>query len=245
MAPRATSRGPATKKRKIQMGKAPAEILFDTAAREDYLTGFHKRKLQRIKQAQELAVQAAKEEKKVHRREIREERRKELADHVLAVQKAIESANGVLDKPSQLDSDNDSSTSDNEEWTGIADPKPTLHDAEYIDEDAYATVTVESVDITKDGFEAHNSESSESEEENPAEVVATAVASTTEAGKLSGEGKKRVWTKDKPLGLRRPSKKKREKKFRYESKTERRVNRDKQRVKNKTQAAARKAKAGE
>lgn len=71
MAPRATSRGPATKKRKIQMGKAPAEILFDTAAREDYLTGFHKRKLQRIKQAQELAVQAAKEEKKVHRREVR------------------------------------------------------------------------------------------------------------------------------------------------------------------------------
>lgn len=71
MAPRATSRGPATKKRKIQMGKAPAEILFDTAAREDYLTGFHKRKLQRIKQAQELAAQAAKDEKKVHRREVR------------------------------------------------------------------------------------------------------------------------------------------------------------------------------
>jgi len=53
------------------MGKQPAEILFDTAAREDYLTGFHKRKLQRIKQAQELAKEAAKEEKKVHRREVR------------------------------------------------------------------------------------------------------------------------------------------------------------------------------
>lgn len=181
--------------------------------------------------------------------QIREERRKELADHVLAVQKAIESANGVLDNPSQLDSDNDNntSTSDNEEWSGITDPNPTFKDAEYIDEDAYATVTVESIDITKDGFEAHNSDSSESEEEeeDPAKVVAAAVTSTTEAGKLSGEGKKRVWTKDKPLGLRRPSKKKREKKFRYESKTERRVNRDKQRVKNKTQAAARKAKAGE
>lgn len=182
--------------------------------------------------------------------QIREERRKELADHVLAVKQAIESANGVLDNPSQLDSDNDndSSTSDNEEWTGISDPKPTLHDAEYIDEDAYATVTVESVDITKDGFEAHNSDSSAEEEDDEEKVVAAAAASTTaatDAGKLSGEGKKRVWTKDKPLGLRRPSKKKREKKFRYESKTERRVNRDKQRVKNKTQAAARKAKAGE
>ncbi|QDS72819.1 hypothetical protein FKW77_006760 [Venturia effusa] len=250
MATRATSRGPATKKRKIQMGKAPAEILFDTAAREDYLTGFHKRKLQRIKQAQELAAQAAKEEKKLHRREIREERRKELADHVLAVQKAIESANGVLDNPSQLDSDNDSSsssTSDTEEWTGISDdPKPTLHDAEYIDEDAYATVTVETVDITKDGFEAHNSDEEEEEEESKPAIGATGTIAggAAEAGKLSGAGKKRVWTKDKPLGLRRPSKKKREKKFRYESKTERKVNREKQRVKNKTQAAARKAKAG-
>jgi ribosomal RNA-processing protein 17 len=53
------------------MGKAPAEILFDTAAREDYLTGFHKRKVARVKQAQELAKQAEKEEKKVHRREVR------------------------------------------------------------------------------------------------------------------------------------------------------------------------------
>jgi ribosomal RNA-processing protein 17 len=53
------------------MGKAPAEILFDTAAREDYLTGFHKRKLARIKQAQELAKEAAKEEKRSHRREVR------------------------------------------------------------------------------------------------------------------------------------------------------------------------------
>lgn len=66
--PRST---PPTKRRKILMGKQPAEILFDTAAREDYLTGFHKRKLQRIKQAQELAKEAAKEEKKVHRREVR------------------------------------------------------------------------------------------------------------------------------------------------------------------------------
>lgn len=100
------------------------------------------------------------------------------------------------------------------------------------------------MDITKDGFITQKDEESDEEEED---IVAAAVASTVTAeasSKLSGEGKKRVWTKDKPLGLRRPSKKKREKKFRYESKTERRVNRDKQRVKNKTQAAARKEKAG-
>lgn len=47
------------------------EINFDFDARADYLTGFHKRKLQRSKQAQEEAAKKAKEEriaarKKVH-----------------------------------------------------------------------------------------------------------------------------------------------------------------------------------
>lgn len=118
-----------------------------------------------------------------------------------------------------------------------------MQDAEYIDEDAYATVTVEAVDIDKDGFTTHNSDSEEEEEEDVKAVIAAA-ATTEASSKLSGEGKKRVWTKDKPLGLRRPSKKKREKKFRYESKTERKVNRDKQRVKNRAQAQVRKEKAG-
>ena len=39
------------------------EISFDIDAREDYLTGFHKRKLQRIKHAQEEAAKKAKEDK--------------------------------------------------------------------------------------------------------------------------------------------------------------------------------------
>jgi ribosomal RNA-processing protein 17 len=158
----------------------------------------------------------------------------------------MDAANGAIDNPAGIDSSSEEEGEDNdEEWTGFQDtPASSLNDAEYIDEDAYATVTVESVGISKDGFVAQNEEESEEEEEVD-NVVSAAVAKVAAgASKLSGEGKKRVWTKDKPLGLRRPSKKKREKKFRYESKTERKVNREKQRVKNKAQAAARKERAG-
>jgi ribosomal RNA-processing protein 17 len=50
-----------TKKRKA----APAieEISFDNDARHEYLTGFHKRKQQRIKHAQEEAAKKARQEK--------------------------------------------------------------------------------------------------------------------------------------------------------------------------------------
>lgn len=39
------------------------EIQFDASAREDYLTGFHKRKLQRIKNAREEAAKKEREER--------------------------------------------------------------------------------------------------------------------------------------------------------------------------------------
>ena len=47
------------------------EISFDFAAREDYLTGFHKRKLQRVKIAQEEAAKKAKEARLTARRIVR------------------------------------------------------------------------------------------------------------------------------------------------------------------------------
>ena len=61
---------PPTKKRKIAV-TAPENISFDPAAREEYLTGFHKRKVARIKLAQEENAKREKEEKLRFRREVR------------------------------------------------------------------------------------------------------------------------------------------------------------------------------
>ena len=59
---------PPTKRRKIS---AVEEITFDPAAREEFLTGFHKRKLARVKHAQGEAAKKEREERVKKRREVR------------------------------------------------------------------------------------------------------------------------------------------------------------------------------
>ena len=52
---------PPVKKRKLS--SAVEEVTFDSNAREDYLTGFHKRKLQRIKHAKEEAAKKERQDR--------------------------------------------------------------------------------------------------------------------------------------------------------------------------------------
>ena len=59
---------PPTKKRKAT--PAIEEIAFDNDARHEYLTGFHKRKQQRIKNAQEEAAKRARQERIVLRKQV-------------------------------------------------------------------------------------------------------------------------------------------------------------------------------
>ena len=59
---------PPIKRRKIN--STTEEINFDLDARADYLTGFHKRKLQRAKQAQEEAEKKARQERIAQRKQV-------------------------------------------------------------------------------------------------------------------------------------------------------------------------------
>jgi ribosomal RNA-processing protein 17 len=61
---------PPAKKRRVESA-AIDEITFDNAARQEYLTGFHKRKLQRAKHAQEAAEKKARLERIEERRKVR------------------------------------------------------------------------------------------------------------------------------------------------------------------------------
>ncbi|RDL41362.1 Uncharacterized protein BP5553_01341 [Venustampulla echinocandica] len=201
---------PQSKKRKIE--HKIEEISFDTDARADYLTGFHKRKLQRAKQAQVEAEKKAREEKIQMRKQLKNERQQELDAHVQAVNRLLKDVAG---------SDNDEEAGDQEEaWEGIPDEKPIVepvnHEEEYVDEDLYTTVTVEEMDVSKEGLlKVEDGEDSDD---------------TSEAPKLvQSEAKpKKVW----------PKKEKR-KKFTYESKAERKFTRNKQSAGNKAKADAR------
>jgi hypothetical protein len=59
------------KKRKVTAAPKVEEINFDSESRQEWLTGFHKRKLQRAKHAQENAAKQYKEDKRAMRAKVR------------------------------------------------------------------------------------------------------------------------------------------------------------------------------
>ncbi|KAI6090856.1 nucleolar protein 12-domain-containing protein [Hypoxylon rubiginosum] len=191
---------PPSRKRKAQ--HTIEEIKFDNDSRADYLTGFHKRKLQRAKNAQEQAARQARQEKIELRKQIREGRKKEVEDHVQNVKAILKQAQeaGYVG--------GEASDEETEEWGGIQDApalEPVDHEEEYIDEERYTTVTIESVNVSKDGLS-----SSKPEEDSGDENEETVGKDGTQPPPGSKE-------KNRPPKQKKP-------KFRYETKSERQLN---------------------
>jgi ribosomal RNA-processing protein 17 len=140
-----------------------------------------------------------------------------LEAHVKAVNALLAEAN----TPVVDDSDN----SKDETWGGIPDDH-TLehidHEAEYIDEDRYTTVTVEAVDVSKEGLHKVMEDGDIEENENYRNPKILARTAEMKTG-----ASRKTWPK------------KTRKKFRYESKAERKVTRGKQKAGNKVKADAR------
>lgn len=139
-------------------------------------------------------------------RQVREQRQREVEEHIQKVNQLLresEAAGAIVE----------GSDSEGSEWGGFEDPpEPEIvdHENEYIDEDKYTTVKVESVSVTRDGLERPKLESSDDEPEAKEEDT-------------EGERKKRP-------------PKKRKKKFRYESKVERQLSQQKIKAKKKARA---------
>ncbi|KAI8990073.1 nucleolar protein 12-domain-containing protein [Pilobolus umbonatus] len=75
-------------------------VEFDPTKRTEYLTGFHKRKVERIKKTKEKYAQLAQEEKLKNRKEIREQRQ-QMADK--NVQEMAAMLRTSLDDPDQFE----------------------------------------------------------------------------------------------------------------------------------------------
>ncbi|TGJ86155.1 hypothetical protein E0Z10_g2572 [Xylaria hypoxylon] len=159
---------PPSKRRKRQ--HTIEEIKFDGDARAEYLTGFHKRKLQRAKYAQEQAAEQARQDRIDARKKHREDRKREVEEHVQSVNDALKQAAqaGYIEgEDGELSEDGTA-----EEWGGFQDTprqQDTIdHEEEYIDEDRFTTVTVESVNVSRDGLTSSRPDDEESvdEEEN-------------------------------------------------------------------------------
>lgn len=123
-----------------------------------------------------------------------------------------------------------------EKWDGITEESAIDHEDEYIDDDRFTTVTVEAVEVSRDGLHK-----SKQEDEEDSEVSGTGNPGGETRGKVAGrqrtgsETARRTWTKEPPKKA-----KKKKPKFRYESKAERKVTRHKERVGNSIKAKARK-----
>ncbi|GAW12644.1 hypothetical protein ANO14919_020140 [Xylariales sp. No.14919] len=205
---------PPSKKRKRQ--HAIEEIKFDGDARAEYLTGFHKRKLQRAKHAQEQAAERARQEKIEARKQLRDDRKRQVEEHVQSVHNALKQAAqaGYIEGEEGESSEDDAA----EEWGGFEDTpgKQDMidHEEEYIDEDRYTTVTVESVNVSRDGLTSSRPNEDESaDEEN--------IDQNSQEGPEKRSDKKQNTTK------------KKKQKFRYETRLERQITNVKQKAKNK------------
>lgn len=114
------------------------------------------------------------------------------------------------------DSGNEGNEGEDEEWEGFAEPPAVDYEAEYIDEDKYTTVTVEEMDPSREGLLKYETQEQSDDELDQDEDKK---AQQTPEDANSKDPKKRPQT-DKP---------KKKKKFRYESKEERKLNQAKQR----------------
>ncbi|KAL8724709.1 MAG: hypothetical protein Q9166_007797 [cf. Caloplaca sp. 2 TL-2023] len=204
------------------------EITFNFDAREEYLTGFHKRKLQRIKHAKEEALKKEREEKVASRKALRETRKAALEKHVEAVNAALQDAEDAFEKVG-------SSGEEDEPWDGLEEAVKVDHEDDYLDEDKHTVVTVEAVDVSHEGLQRRQNESNEEGEDANANVLA---GKSTSGNMVNGTKVQRSQTNRGPKQL--PKKKK--KKFRYESKAERKVTRIKERSGSKAKAKERRAK---
>ena len=154
----------------------------------------------------------------------------------------METVNSMMRNADRVASDSNEEGGEEEDyeepWAGIKDNQnPQVdHEDEYMDEDRFTTVTVEAVDVSKDGLQK-----ALQEEEDGSDVADTNRSdmeppeSTASQGRTGSEKGKRIWTKEPPSGPR-----KKRKKFRYETKAERKATRYKEKSGNKAKARARK-----
>lgn len=101
-------------KDKAQLKHRVEEVVFDRDLRKEYLTGFHKRKLERKKNAQNFIKEQERLERIRERKEIREERKKDLETQLLQFNDTMKRINDINDSD---DDDN------NEEWGGFGEDK--------------------------------------------------------------------------------------------------------------------------
>lgn len=199
------------------------EVTFDKDSRLDFLTGFHKRKLQRQKKAQEFNKEQERQAKIEERKKVREERKKEMEEQLKKFKETMKEVGDYIGSDLEEDQDTssdeeDEATSEKEDeksgelWNGFSDGesndvKPILkkHREVYDDETQVDIEPLEANDNFEYLAKANNVKLEQSK-------------------KILDESIERAKKYAKFLGMDDKQKKQKKKKFRYLTKAERRNN---------------------
>ncbi|KAF5208702.1 putative ribosomal RNA-processing protein [Clavispora lusitaniae] len=96
------------------------EVVFDKESRQEYLTGFHKRKLERKKKAQQYYKEQERLAKIAERKETREEQQRTFEEQLKQLKEAKDLSIGFEE---EKDGSGASEEVENDEWTGFDDEK--------------------------------------------------------------------------------------------------------------------------
>ncbi|CAG8598876.1 4939_t:CDS:2 [Diversispora eburnea] len=146
-----------SKKRKLKNSR-PTEIVFDEDARREFLTGFHKRKLERKEKAKEAAIQKEKKARAESKKAIKDARKKEIEERLTAIQTAINKVHGIKEENDQESENKDDNNKD--------DNNNTESLKQYITPQTLTTVTVvEDFDVSEGKYDKDNYKSNDNDKD--------------------------------------------------------------------------------
>lgn len=190
------------------------EVSFDKDNRLEYLTGFHKRKLQRQKKAREFNQEQDRLTKIEERKNMRDERKRQMDERLRDFKKGLDLGSDNNDSSESSDDEEKDQEEDVEEWNGFESDveesavKPILKTI-YTDNSSVSVETLEPNDNFAYLAKINNVDLEESDK--------VLDQSITRAGKYA----KFLGMADKETEKTKPKKKK---KFRYLTKNERKAN---------------------
>ncbi|CCF58490.1 hypothetical protein KAFR_0E03380 [Kazachstania africana CBS 2517] len=102
------------------------EVTFNDDSRLDYLTGFHKRKVERRKKAQEFNKEQDRLARIEERKRVRDERKQQMEEQLQKFKESLDIEQDVLD--AQNDNSDAEGTKSDDSWSGFPDEKETTED---------------------------------------------------------------------------------------------------------------------
>lgn len=194
------------------------EVSFNKDDRLDYLTGFHKRKLQRQKKAREFNQEQERLARIEERKNVREERKRQLDERLRDFKKGLNLS--VSDEEQDEDQiEKEDEQEEVEEWNGFADEEESEKDEQPAVKPILKTVYTDNSSVSVETLEPND---------NFAYLAKVNNVNLSESEKILSQSISRAGKYAKFLGMadsdQERQKPKKKKKFRYLTKNERKAN---------------------